>query len=202
METNTDKSENNGNLHEHQPRTGKVQHSPTPKPRQDLNLCLETIVEIDPYLTSRASSASTSTSHEIKEELKLYLSNWSKTKSSGTVNQHNSSSSKDAHSFMTRLLERMSDLVTAEVSLTTTVTPLVVRVIEMCDKLDIVQEQHATTYAAMVTKNTLSLSPSPSPFINSPPRITRVREQVEPLALTKRHSRLIVSMLATPRLKQ
>ena len=70
METNTDKSENNGNLHEHQPRTGKVQHSPTPKPRQDLNLCLETIEEIDPYLTSRASSASTSTtSHEIKEEL-------------------------------------------------------------------------------------------------------------------------------------
>ena len=46
------------------------------------------------------------------------------------------------------------------------------RVIEMCDKLDIVQEQHATTYAAMVTKNTLSLSPSPSPFINSP-RIPR-----------------------------
>ena len=51
---------------------------------------------------------------------------------------------------MTRLLKRMSDLVTAEVSLTTTVTPLVDRVIEMCDKLEIVQEQHATTYAAMV----------------------------------------------------
>ena len=65
-----DKSEKNGNLHEHQPSLGKVQHSPTPKPRQDLNLCHETLDVFDPLLTtarigvttrqtSRTSSAST-----------------------------------------------------------------------------------------------------------------------------------------------
>ena len=69
-EATTNKSVKNGNLHEHQPGLGKMQHSPIPKSRKDLSSPLETTAVIDSDLiaanvgvitrqTSRASSAST-----------------------------------------------------------------------------------------------------------------------------------------------